>query len=245
MKNLIYYTLGSNRDYINLLNINLKSLERYKSIFDILIICPSGFDVIDNENFNIEYLYNDCDSMNRSSMNKFKIYQYDKIGDYENIIYSDIDIIWNGNPIDIFNVIVPHKINVSLQEDYMSHPLFGGDLLSLSEKEIINQTQTYGINAGFFCFKSNMSHIFKEIENFMYENIDLMNVCIEQPYFNVFLYRNKLYEVIDRVSHFGYSLVNNNTFTDDIVIHFAGGPGNYSEKFTKMNKFYENNKNKN
>jgi hypothetical protein len=78
----------------------------------------------------------------------------------------------------------------------------------------------------------------KDIDDYMYENINSSNECLEQPFFNVFLFRNNLYNncLNEIISHNGYNIQNFN----GTALHFAGGPGNFSTKYDKMLNFKKN-----
>ena len=73
----------------------------------------------------------------------------------------------------------------------------------------------------------------------MNNNIHLSNICLEQPFFNVYLYRNSLYDnkLTKYVSHNGYNLDSFN----GVALHFAGGAGNYDIKYEKMINFLNTN----
>jgi hypothetical protein len=77
------------------------------------------------------------------------------------------------------------------------------------------------------------------MDNFLSENLHLVNIVLEQPFLNVYLYREKIYNTIltEVISHSGYYLDN----FDGLILHFAGGPGSFETKWEKMNSY----KNKN
>ena len=79
----------------------------------------------------------------------------------------------------------------------------------------------------------------ENIDLFLCENKNLVEVCLEQPFINVYLYRMNIYNtILNRyVSHNGYQLSEFN----GTVLHFAGGPGNFAQKYTKMVDFYNKN----
>ena len=128
---------------------------------------------------------------------------------------------------------------MSNEDALMSDEWWGSQLLFSEERVIIQQGKIKGVNAGIFAFSSKMVHHLEKIENYLKQNIHLINQCLEQPYLNVYLFRNKIYntKLTNLVSHSGYHL---NNF-DGVVLHFAGGPGNFSPKYEKMLNFFENN----
>jgi hypothetical protein len=141
------------------------------------------------------------------------------------------------------SIAYPRSVGVSGNsvghQDLMSHELWGGNLINDFEKKDIEENKIYGMNAGLFGFKNNMIDIFKKIENFMSKNMDKGNVCLEQPFLNVYLYRNNLYDVSfsDEVTAKGYHM---NTF-EGTAIHFTTDSGNYVKKIEKMIDFKKQN----
>lgn len=243
--NLIYYTIGSNINYVDLLEMNINSLEKfYTPDIELLIITDSETKkIIESKivtKFIIKYkILPLVNSLNQSSYNKFKIYDFTELNKYDKIIYCDVDILWNKSPYNIFDKIGDTSFHVSNEESLMSENWWGGDILNDDEKQQINKNNVKGFSAGFFAFKSVKSQILKDIEEFMLSNMELMNLCIEQPYFNTFLHRKNLYvtNLNDVVTHSGYHLND----SDMTVVHFAGGPGNYTIKKNKMQEFYNKN----
>ena len=83
--NLIYYTIGSNIDYVELLEMNINSLEKfYNPDIELLIITDNETkNIIETKiitKFTINYkILPLVDSLNQSSYNKFKIYDFNGI----------------------------------------------------------------------------------------------------------------------------------------------------------------------
>jgi hypothetical protein len=167
-----------------------------------------------------------------SASNKLKIYQFQNIEDYDKIIYSDLDILWLSNPDTIFNEIVEDKIYVSNEIELMSEEWWGGNILNENEKQFIKENNIKGINSGIFGFNKIMINHLKNIEEFLYQNQNLINDCLEQPFFNVYLFRNNLYDnILNKcICHYGYNM----DYYDGTVLHFAGGPGNFEHKYNKI-----------
>jgi hypothetical protein len=240
MKKLIYFTLGYNKNYIKIAELCIKSLYQNNYDGDFLFITNLKEDIINSINFQTEpYFVNlgEADLLNSSS-NKLKIYRFDKIYEYDKIIYCDLDILWLSNPDIIFNEIIDNKFYVSNEESLMSHEFWGSNLINNDEKDFIIKNDIKGINAGIFGFNTSMISHLQKIELFLLENQTSVNSCLEQPFLNVYLFRNNLYDNIlnKYVSHNGYNI---DSF-DGVALHFAGGPGNFAMKYTKMSQFNYN-----
>lgn len=188
----------------------------------------------------IKWLEIDCDGMLGASSNKLRLYEYEDIELYDRIIYCDVDALWMSNPESIFvRTDGDLKFIVSTEDHLMCDAWWGGDIWDSDEIEVLDKYKYRGINAGFFAFNREMVPHLKRMYDFMMNNINLKNECLEQPFFNVYLYRNKLYHVglNDLVSHRGCEI---DTY-DGHVLHFACGPGDFKLKHEKMLSFIRKN----
>jgi hypothetical protein len=241
MKKLIYFTLGNNLQYLNIAKLCVLSLQKFNYNGDFLFITNIKDLIIENIKFNnnVYFMEVPVDGLFSSSANKLKLYNFERVNEYDKIIFSDLDILFTNNPDIIFDEIIEDKFYVSNESELMSAEWWGARLLDQIEKNKINENNIMGINAGFFAFNKNMVNHLEKIEHFLKNNISLSNECLEQPFFNVYLHRNSLYDnkLTKYVSHSGYSLDSFN----GVVLHFAGGPGNYEIKYRKMIEFYNKN----
>jgi hypothetical protein len=235
---LIYFTLGNNPNYISIANLCIKSLYKQNYDGDFLFITDLKNEILNNIQFNKEPLFIETTSSNlmKSSANKLKIYLYEKISNYEKIIFSDLDILWTCNPDKIFEILDEDLFFMSSQDVLMSEEWWGARILNDDEKIKISESNILGLNAGIFAFNKNMVEHLKKIDDFLNQNIHLSNECLEQPFINVYLFRNNLYntKLTNLVSHDGYKTES----FDGVALHFAGGPGNYSIKYEKMLNYY-------
>jgi hypothetical protein len=246
MINLIYFTIGNNFQYINLLELCIKSLHKQNYIGDILLITNNIYKNIIQQHISwpIEkthfLILDEQTNLITSAGNKLKIYQFELINKYTNILYCDVDVLWTNTPNNIFDLIVDNKIYISNDDKNhnMSHRYWGGEILNDQEKTFIENNRIIGLNTGLFAFSISMINDIFNIDQFFTTNINLVNECLEQPFINAYLYRNRLYDLIsdELVSHNGYHY--NDKF-DGTVLHFAGGPGNYDYKLEKMLNYYK------
>lgn len=241
MKKLIYFTLGNNSDYIKLAEICIKSLNYHGYDGDFLFITDLESQILTDIKFNnnVYFLNVGNEGLLKSSSNKLKLYLFDGIKNYEKIIFSDLDIIWTSNPDTIFNSINDNLFYTSNENSLMSDIWWGANILNDDEKRHINENKILGVNAGILAFNNTMINHLEKIDMFLNNNLSLVNECLEQPFLNVYLFRNKIYntELNDFISHDGY---NTDTF-NGTLLHFAGGPGNFLVKYEKMINFYNKN----
>jgi lipopolysaccharide biosynthesis glycosyltransferase len=240
MNHLICFTISWNKKYIDLLKLCIRSLYSQNYTGDILIITSSDFkeNILTSISFKRPplFLISSSNSIGDSSFSKLKIYQYENISSYDKIIYCDCDILWVDNPKIIFDSIDDDKIYIANEAELMTHEYWGGSILNESEKKDIIQHQVLGINAGFFAFNKSSIHLIKRLHDYSIDNYHYMNVCLEQPLFNVFLYRNNCYKILNK------KFVAFNEYKKNCaLIHFLGGPGDYNSKIEKMTRFIERN----
>lgn len=245
MKNLIYYSLGFNLIYVDIFLLNLSTLEKYNDgSFDILIICDERTkSELDNKlktNLKINYHVIKSLSPKNSSLNKLKIYEYQDLKLYDKVIFCDCDTLWYNTPNTVFERTIENKITFSHEVGSLILGTYWGEkLITEKERYIISKERIGGVNAGFFSFFSNMSFVFKEIEIFLNTNLNRINLGWEQPFINVYCYRNNLisYNLTDIVKH-NISISDKPNYT---LVHFSGSPGAGRGKLIKMQKFLENN----
>lgn len=247
MKKLIYFTISNNIEYLNLLKMCIKSLNRFEYDGDILFITDFEKEIRDSIEFKNDIYFLNINGLNilTSSANKLKIYKFDN-KNYDKIIYCDLDTIWIGSPNILFDSIQEDKIYISTeyhQTTLMSHEYWGGVLLNQEETDYINNNNIIGLNAGFFAFNKNMLNVIKEIDEYFIENIDKVSICLEQPYINTFLFRNNLYSAnIDTYVNNNANFMSEgefNIFRDNggVLLHFASGIGDANFKYKNMIKY--------
>lgn len=242
MNKLIYFTLGNNIEYLEIAKLHIESLKKQNCEVDLLFITNYKDLVLKKIQFIKEpyFLEVEHTDLLKSSSNKLRIHQFENVYNYDKILYCDLDTLWVDNPDVLFDKIHDDKIYVTNETPLMSKDFWwGGSFFTDDEKKDIELKNIKGINAGFFGFTKNSIFHFKNMEKFFNDNIYKSNHCLEQPYFNVYLYRNNLYDTIlnSYVSHEGY-MINNYT---GVLLHFAGGPGSSQQKILKMINYYEKN----
>jgi hypothetical protein len=246
-KNLIYFTLGNNPEYIILTKLCIDSLQQTGYNGDLLFITNMKNEILEDITYDGNIFFMDVPSSDGigSSSNKLKVYQYENILNYNKIIFCDLDILWIKSPNLIFDLITEDKYYLA-DDDYseitekliggeilMSTPLnyYGCSLLTDEELVTINENRIKGVSCGFFAFNKNMLDELKNMD-ILYSNLDVKFNCAEQPIMNTYLWRNNLYtnKLNGIISHQGYF----NESLDYVLIHFAGGVGKFEEKFDKM-----------
>jgi lipopolysaccharide biosynthesis glycosyltransferase len=241
MRNLVYFTIGHNLSYIELLKLCINSL--YKNGYDDNILIVSRYDkeIVQKIKFNKDPIFVrlKADNLFKSSANKFKIYLYDRIYEYDKVLYCDADMLWLKDPNILFDLITDDKVYVCYDNGNMADEYWGGGLLTPAETQQIKEDNINGINAGLFAFKSKLVDHFKHMDKYMNDNQHYANVCLEQPFFNAYLYRNRLYD--STFSHYVRQNAYHVLSCDNVLAHFSGSPGAFDTKYEHMNNYLRHN----
>lgn len=179
-KNLVFFTLNYNIDYIHLFLYCLRSIinKDKHDAFDLLVICPIRFELlindfiaesrIDLKGFNLMFHYVDeAKDGVEASMNKLKIYQFKDINLYGKVLFLDSDIIAKEPISELFNLELDagkfysaiHRASDHLHSTKY-HSLIDYDLFKMNE---FRDKGIYAFNAGQYLFVNSarmMSHMY-------------------------------------------------------------------------------------
>lgn len=238
---LIYYTIGGNPIYSNILKLSIDTLIKYgKYNGDIVVITDSS--TIDNVK-QIEYIkdvihVDEISNGHESSINKLKIYKYKNIYNYKKILYLDIDILIQNDIEKIFKKI--KNISVVEEKELMiDNVWFGNYMLTKPQQEECVKNKIHGINAGTIGFDIDYLKNIIEIES--YVSLDSnKNIYAEQPSVNNYLlnnrdiYNSNLTEDVVLFAKPADYIINK----EKTILHFCGGIGSYTRKITEMLEYY-------
>ena len=170
MRKLIYFTLGNNIRYINLAKLCINSLYRANYDGHFLFITDLKNEILNNIHFEKEPYFMDVNGSDllMSSANKLKIYNFDKINEFDKIIFSDLDILWLRSPDIIFDLLIDDKIYMSNEEPLMLEEHWGGKIFEHHEKLSIIEKKIKGLNAGLFAFNKNCVFHFEKIYSYCF-----------------------------------------------------------------------------
>jgi len=173
LNNLVYFTVGFNPEYIDILYLAVKSLRLHNRV-DVMIICDDSLisqcsSVLKEfENINIVSCP-DSTSAQDSSMKKLLIFNYD-LKKYSKILFIDSDVLV-GRPLNYFFSIISKDILYagSENEDIMAHNKLTHSLKNYTDANIdfFKYNNIYIFNCGFFGFQNNATmkdHFSKVLE---------------------------------------------------------------------------------
>jgi len=262
-KNLVYFTINYNKEYIDLFLYCLKSIvnKDEPDAFDLLVLCPPEFEKIINEliyernvdlrGFNL--LFHNVDEAKdgiEASMNKLKIYQFKNIVNYGKVLFLDVDIMAAEPISELFNLeLNPDKFYSAIHSasDHLHntkfHKLVDYDLAKMNE---FRDKGIYAFNAGQFMFVNSLRmlcHIY---------NVDWMTRAwpgeyfFEQSFLNHYFNWHGISDVhlLDRhVKFVAVHLWNEGNFAHQYrlsysIIHFAGHACDAHKKIEYIKHFH-------
>jgi lipopolysaccharide biosynthesis glycosyltransferase len=225
MKNLVYYLIYGKGDYFDLLESSINTLIKLgKYEGDILFICDkNNINEILNLNIkNKKYFLETDDSVGEMALNKFKIFDFELLNNYDNILYIDTDIFIINDINSVFSLCDKHlnQFHFSFENfNENESERYGYSLLTDDEKLKVEKKE--GINAGLFLFKNNKYNIniLKKIFN---KNKYLKTACLDQPLVGKYFLMNphEFNGDLTKITYFNMNKVFIND-KDIIFIHFV------------------------
>ena len=250
MKNLIYYSVLHNPEYIDLLQISLLSLINKNFIdlneTDLLIITTNSLKIKIQEieqKINIKFNYfivNEADlgdnyKLLYAGAGRLLIFKYNNIDNYNKILYLDTDTIFINHSNTLFdlkleNKLYAHGLNTISSEHH------GAQFFNFNEYD--KNTESFGSGVLLFNNCSEIKNLFLKTYNHICEHVKNNNSspeCLEQPFlvYHTIVSDLKDGELIrNKISHEPHAMFENAT-----IIHFLGGPGLYNYKKIRMSNY--------
>lgn len=256
MKNLLYVLVNHNtNDYIQIFNIFLESLYTFSDIknFDLVIICDSNAkkELKKNEllkDFNLYFLNVPVDKeLKFALLRKFDIVKFKKFNTYEKILYIDVDIIVQGNIIDVFNKIDNIKNNTlyAAKEGDLEGKYWYMNTYKDGNVEKMHKDGIHSFNSGMFMFSASdeMKQHFKNVKKFAldyYKNqTDKSHSFYDQTFMNYYFNMNRLSNTNNYLNKIYKMFPNEKKYYPNKVVLHVAGLGRYKEKVNIMRKYLD------
>jgi lipopolysaccharide biosynthesis glycosyltransferase len=230
-RNLVYYTVGYNPTYIQLLVMSIQSLRVFEPYIDILLICDLSFI---GECARLLSCYNvkicpceDSKSKYEASMHKLNIFDF--ISGYEKVIFIDADMLVNCSIKMLFSEMKnPEKLYVYTEvPEYSFHERIEWSLKNYTEEQLsfFKKHNIHIFNAGCFLFfandsmKQHFANIRNMIANYTGESF------YEQSFMNVYFNTRDLTDrsiLTDDIYIFGCGRIDPKKEYKNALIHYAG-----------------------
>jgi hypothetical protein len=259
-KNLIYYSVGGNQDWFDLFKMSLLSLIEQGNInYDVLVITTEPFKQkileIDSAPLNLDFLIvPEPESNIELSINKLLIYQYEKLAEYNRVLFLDSDVIAARPFSQVFSEeLDTKKLHTYIHSDFVTKhkqhahvtPWHGIGVASNEVLVRMKEENQLPFNAGQFLFAPTpqmISH-FENIhwfskewpQKYFFEQSLMTHYfclnCITSPYLLSTVC--KLLSVKTNIQE-----INANSVTESLI-HFIGNSTNAENKLTYI-KTYAN-----
>ena len=250
MKNLVYYSVGFNDSYAELLKLSILKLDVYNTNQDVLIITDRKFYERNFKEFdrpNVYYHMVDNSNPDDVAFNRLKIFDAD-ISIYNNLMYMDTDVWANLNLDVVFKNCEDDKLYAVVEDyNFENHWRSPFNLGEYTDEDIsyFKKNKIHTFNSGLMMFKNSqkMSHHFKNV-------LDLRNSYpkgqfTEQPYINHYFNKRNLVNTDTIVPFKSFYYIVDENFNEKINLsgkfcHFIGDTFNGDSKIKKI-KEYKNN----
>lgn len=211
MKNLVYLCCFLNKNYIRFFELLFASIALFskKSLAttDILVITQEDFvEEIQQKalKYGIQVYFQVLEKPYNvfiSTVLRYEIFAWDKIHDYEKLLYIDTDILINGELSEVFSLATDPTKLYTFREGPISHDFWGGnEIFDFQDKDKEIDPSTIGFCTGVMLFYKNdvIQKIFLLAKNYMYEKLQVpgtrIPICYDQPYINYICAKYKLNE---------------------------------------------------
>lgn len=246
MKSLIYYTVGYNSKYIDLIDLSLKTLNYYHpGEFDILLLCDESMYTTCKYRFtNINVIScANSPTPESASMRKLDVFDYDIMG-YDKVLFIDCDILIHTKLDSIMNGIINNeKLYVYTEyEDLKWHRDIYFSLLKYTNEQLeyLSTNKIYPFNAGLFGFVPSeiMKNHFSNIRQMIKTHVG--KFFYEQSFMNVYFNLNN--ETIrDVITSANYKMhPKDDVNYEGTLVHFCGGVGDPVYKYPRITKYISN-----
>jgi len=160
-KNLVYFCVFGNNDYVELLRILMTTVKLYSSTetIDFLVLTnkdlePLIQDISNTLNIPIHMKFYDINGADldlaiRSCYARYYIFDYENINQYDTILYLDTDIIVQNELTTLFNLTIEDRI-YAMSEGTIEHEYHGGWFFDFNTID----KNTVGMNGGILLFKN-------------------------------------------------------------------------------------------
>jgi len=256
-RNLIYMCLFVNADYVNLLELLLRSMKLYGHInletTDILVLTDEGLwprieKIGCDLGFPLKVFFLTINTKWEASCARIEIFKYEDIDMYDKILYLDTDILINRDINTIFALDIRADKLHAKEEGQLGSVWWGGQffnfahrrtLPSWSQTKINEWTMAFCAGVLFFRNSSDMKMLFSiigdHINTYIHVDKNPPPEFWDQPFI---VYNSVIHDAYDnKVLHDHVVNCEYNIKDNYIVYHFPVGPGHYEAKMGSMTAF--------
>jgi hypothetical protein len=248
---LVYFTVGYNKVYIDVLNLAIKSLNYFNPLLDILVICDKTFESECKSKLPENVIIvpvPDSTQPAFASINKLKIFNLYDIQKYDKVFFLDTDIITHTDIIPYFEKIIKQDTLYVYTEDTdplaNAQPWFSYNNYNQADLERLQRENIHPFNAGCFGFypTNTMRDHFNNILDFIKDYKGSLHIY-EQSFMNVYF---------NKINNTDRTLLTKDTYImfpyrnypiqshEGKLIHFTGLVGEGAIKYRDIKKYVDN-----
>jgi len=249
-KNLVYYSVGGNKAYAELLKLSISKLDKYNINQDVLIITDKEFyekNFKDYNRTNLSFYIIKNEKSDDIPFNRLKIFGAD-ISSYENIIYMDADVWPNLNLDKTFKSCIDDKLYAVVEDYSFDNHLrapFSLGLYSRKDVDYFKENKIHTFNSGLMMFKNTqkMKYHFEDVMELV--KLHPKGRFGDQPFINHYFNRHDLVNTDTIIPFKNFYYIVDENFNEEINLngkfcHFIGSTFNGETKINKI-KQYKNN----
>lgn len=259
-KHLIYACVFENRDYLKLLELLVKSINKNSPLspnIDFLVITHPDYVEYINQYIHLhDGRYLKIFTLEKSSLfeagcARLDIFSYPDIEQYEKILYIDTDILFEDSVERIFTVDISSDKIYAYAEGTIGDPYHGKSYWDLHGLD----PNTPAFSSGVLYFvnipiiKQLFTDIKQHIQQDVYEQGNYIPGCLDQPFivYNAVIHnnydntlmnglmKNISHEIIDGKAKSSHLKSSSNKY---VLYHFFGGLGDFNNKYERMTDFF-------
>lgn len=255
--NLVYYTVGGDPKYVEMLKLSIESLRTASNMTNthVMVMCDENYldklnDIKGVDDFMIVQKGKNAMEI---SLQKINIMDYNKIDAYKKVLFLDCDIIVNrdiitdyldkleeiGQSFDANDYM--NKLHVCVEHTnalYHNEPWFGFKNYKKSQLALFHIKKQWVFNCGQFSFFVNdkMKKYFKDVQEIYARHRG--PYYYEQSFMNIY-FNPRFLTIPSLTSYVNMPLYNNATISNINVYltHYAGGVQSFEYKLECMKKF--------
>lgn len=236
--NLIYACVFHQQSYIRLLKLLVESIRINTETTHILVVTSPAFrPIIETELSGTPlrfYVLDGMKTMLDAASSRLHIFEYDRISEYEKILYLDTDILVLGDIQTIFNLEIAGDKLYAVEEGTIGDEWgsWGGAFFDFSKFH--KETPAFSTGILYFMNSQAIHTLFQNtlahVRSYKYTL-----PCLEQPFL---VYNAFIEDKYDNQLMMAYAKNRPIALEPGIILyHFAGHPGNYTSKYDRMMHF--------
>jgi len=246
-KKLVYYSVGIDDSYSELLKLSITKLDKYNTNQDVLIITDFDYYVRNFKEFdrkNLKYFFVENNSPEDVAFGRLKIFDAD-ISSYDTIMYMDSDVWVNLNLEEIFELCVDEKLYAVVEDyNFKNHLRKPFSLGTYTDEDIsyFEREKIHTFNSGLMMFRNSqtMKQNFNEVLKLRILFPD--GQFSEQPYINYYFNKRNLVDTKTIVPNKNFYYIVEENFYDNLNLdnkfcHFIGDTFNGKNKLEKIKNY--------